>query len=181
MPSLYEEEEISIPLIRQRPPRAAYETSDDEGSQDTGEHASPRGDRMRPGSAGALTGLFAGAAAFGLVHALHPVAVATPISAAAAARGVDPIMSFVVAYVTAAALGGIVGALFAIVTRYLRRYIPLLLWALVFFGSLTMLLLAIARTYAPTVGVALAPSILGASAVFAFVFSFSLPIRRRSS
>ena len=175
MSSLYEEEEISIPLVRHAGPRTTYES---EGSHDTGDFVTPRPDRMRPGSAGAITGLLAGAASFGLVHAMHQAAVATPIIAAATARGVDPIISFVIAYATAAALGGIVGALFAIVTRYLRRWFPLLLWSLVFFGSLTMLLLAVARTYAPTVGVALAPSILGASAVFAFLFSFSLPIRR---
>jgi hypothetical protein len=134
---------------------------------------------MRPGSAGALTGIFAGAAALGLVHGLAPGAFSQPIVAVAAARGVDPIVSFVVAYLTAAALGGIIGALFAVVTRYLRRWFPLLLWALVFFGSLTMLLMAVARTYAPTIGLTLAPAILGASALFAFIVSFSLPIRRR--
>jgi hypothetical protein len=40
-------------------------------------------------------------------------------------------------------------------------------------------LMAVARTYAPTVGLTLAPAILGASALFAFIVSFSLPIRRR--
>lgn len=179
MPSFYEDDEISLPLVSTRAPRVTYESSDDEGSRDKDQIAPPRPDRMRPGTAGALTGVLAGVAAFGLVHGLHQAAVATPIIHAATARGVDPIISFVVAYATAGALGGVVGALFAMVTRYLRRWFPLLLWGLVFFGSLTMLLLAIARTYAPTIGVALAPAILGASAVFGFVVSFSLPIRRR--
>lgn len=134
---------------------------------------------MRPGPAGGIAGLFGGAAAFGLVHATATATLAKPIVDVAAARGVDPTVAWAVAYVTAGALGAIVGAGFAMVTRYLRRGAPLLVWSLVFFVSLAMLLLAASATYGRGAGIDIAPSILGASALFAAFATLSLPLRKR--
>lgn len=137
------------------------------------------GDRMGPAVSGGIAGFFAGAAALGVVHALAPLAIATPIVRAAELRGVDAMVGFGVAYATAAALGSLVGATFAVVTRYLRKWVPLLVWALVFFVSLVMLLLAASSVYGRGFGVSLSGPILAAGAAYAFVVSFSLPIRRR--
>jgi hypothetical protein len=52
-------------------------------------------------------------------------------------------------------------------------------WALVFFVSLTMLLLAASSAYGHGAGVTMAPAILLASAAYAIVVSFQLPLRRR--
>ena len=120
-----------------------------------------------------------GLAALGAVHALAPAALTRPVLAVAEARGVDLAVSFGVAYATAAAIGALVGGTFAVVTRYLRKWGPLLLWAVVFFVSLAMLLLALSSSYGRGAGPALSGPILAASAVFAVVVSFSLPIRRR--
>jgi hypothetical protein len=73
-----------------------------------------------------------------------------------------------------------VGGCFASVTRYLRRWFPLVVWALVFFVSLTMLVLAVSAAYGHGLGVSMAPAILLASAAYAVIVSFQLPLRRRS-
>jgi hypothetical protein len=133
---------------------------------------------MRPQIAGGVVGFLAGLAALGVVQVLAPSFLARPIELAAVARGVDPRIALGIAYATAGAAGALVGAAFAMLTRYLRRWFALLVWAEVFFGSLTMLVLAI---LGPGRGVAvpLVGPILAASAAYAFVVSFSLPIRRR--
>jgi len=87
--------------------------------------------------------------------------------------------AFPLAYLAAAAGGAMLGAGFAWVTRHLRRFVPLLIWAVVFFVSLTMLALALSSTYGHGLGVALAPAILAASGVFACIASFQLPLRLR--
>lgn len=181
MSGLYENEEIPLPLVR-RIERA------DAGSQDEDLLATDlpdvlrheHQDRMRPGPSGGVMGLFAGAAGLGVVHAMAPAALLGPVHAAASQWGVSPELSFGVAYATAGAIGALVGACFASVTRYLRRWLPLVVWALVFFVSLTLLLLALSRTYGHGVGVAYAPAILAASAAYAFLVSFSLPLRKRA-
>ena len=132
---------------------------------------------MSPSAAGGAMGIFAGAAAFGVVHLMEPVALAVPIAETARTRGVEETISFAIAYATAAAVGAIAGAAFASVTKYLRRWIPLLIWSVVFFVSLTLLLLAVSRTYGGGLGVSLAPAILAASAVYALVVSLALPLR----
>ncbi len=75
--------------------------------------------------------------------------------------------------------GAFIGMGFASVTRHLRRFVPLLVWALVFFTSLTMLVLAGSSAYGRAVGPSVSGPILLASGAFGFVLSFSLPIRRR--
>lgn len=182
MPGIYDHEEIPLPLVRRIEPRAdeRSQEADDSATEDLADLVEHR-DRMRPGPAGAVAGLFAGAAALGVVHALAPLALMAPVRAAAGEWGVSPEVSFAVAYVTASAIGAIVGACFASVTRYLRRWIPLVVWALVFFVSLTLLLLALSSAYGRGDGVPFAPAILLASAAYGLVVSFSLPLRRRAA
>lgn len=137
------------------------------------------GDRTTPEVAGAIAGLLAGAAALGVVHASVPEELSRYVVAVAEERSVDLSMTFGIAYATAAASGALVGALFSIVTRYLRKWWPLLLWSLVFFVSLAVLVVAASSAYGRGVGPLFAEPILKASAVFGFLVSFSLPIRRR--
>jgi hypothetical protein len=134
---------------------------------------------MSPSLAGGLVGFFAGMGALAVVHVMVPATLARPIMAVAALRGLGLEPAFGIAYAAAAAVGALVGVTFAVVTRYLRRWLPLLLWALVFFVSLAMLLLAVSTVYGPGVGSALPGPVLLASAVFGCLVSFSLPIRRR--
>ncbi|MBX3191343.1 MAG: hypothetical protein KF819_30375 [Labilithrix sp.] len=130
-------------------------------------------------------GLLAGAAGLGVVHGLHPARIEQLIAGGATQWAVSHEISTAIAYATAAASGALVGAAFACVTRHLRRFVPLLVWAQVFFVSLTMLVLAAprlaegSRTFASGAGTALTPAILAASAAFAFVVAFQLPLRRR--
>jgi hypothetical protein len=128
-------------------------------------------DRMTPGVSGALAGFAAGLAALGVIHFLDSGTLAGPIVDAASARGVDPMTAFAIGYVTAGAGGAIVGTGFGIVTRYLRRWGPLAIWALVFFSSVALVILAVSSIRG-------APAILAATAAFAVVVSLSLPIRR---
>jgi hypothetical protein len=172
MARIYEDDEIPLALVRRSPRREEAVTPDE-----AYEHPIVRRerlDRMGVGTSGGIAGLFAGAAALGVVHLIVPWQLNAPILRAGAVWGVEPIVSLVIAYVTAAAIGALVGACFAGVTRYLRRWIPLLVWALVFFLSLTLLVLALAKKPA------LAPAVLAASAAYAFVVSFALPLRKRA-
>jgi hypothetical protein len=181
MATYSDNEEIPIPLVRRHFPSTgteAIEAEEDDRSQSDVLYAIPD-DRMTPAVAGGIAGLFAGMAALGVVHGLEAEALGRPIAAVATARGVDLAVTFTIAYVTAGAIGSLVGATFAVVTRYLRKWGPLLLWALVFFVSLAMLLLAASSAYGRGVGVPLSGPILAASAAYGFVVSFSLPIRRR--
>jgi hypothetical protein len=136
-------------------------------------------DRMSPGVSGGIAGIFAGAAAMGVVHLIDGAALMRPLQSVASARGVDPMIALAIAYTTAAAIGALTGALFAIVTRYLRKGFALLVWAVVFFVSLMMLVLAIAASYGHGAS-HLAGPILLASAVYGVVVSMALPLRRRA-
>jgi hypothetical protein len=127
-----------------------------------------------------MMGFLAGAAGLGVVHAMHLSRMGDGILRTAASLEVPADAAMPLAYLSAAVAGAFVGAGFASVTQHLRRFVPLLIWAIVFFVSLTMLALAISSTYGHGLGVAMAPAILTASAVFAFVASFELPLRRRS-
>lgn len=176
MSGLYEHEEIPLPLVRRIEPGDARSHEADLSATEPADVQ----DRLRPAPAGGVMGLFGGAVALGVVHAMTPAALLGPVHAAATQWGVSPEVSFAVAYTTSAAIGALVGACFASVTRYLRRWIPLVIWALVFFVSLTLLLLALSRTYGAGLGVAHAPAILASSAAYAFVVSFALPIRKRA-
>ena len=142
-------------------------------------HTAPVADRFTPAVAGGTVGLAAGALALGTVHLLAAGPLLAPVEMVARTRGVDPAVALAIAYATSAALGALVGATFALVTRYLRKTVPLAIWGLVFFTSLAMLLLAVAGMNGRGPNPALSLPILAASAVYGLAVSFSLPIRRR--
>ena len=169
MGRIYEDEEIPLALTRRTRRREEPVTHDEADEQ----RFAPS-DRMGAGTSGGIAGLFAVPAALAVVHWLSPTVLNTSIVRAAGLWGVEPLVSLVIAYATAAAIGALVGACFAAVTKYLRRWFPLAIWSLVFFLSLTLLVLALAKK--PY----LAPAILAASAAYAFVVSFALPIRKRA-
>ncbi|MDB4943173.1 MAG: hypothetical protein JWP97_2707 [Labilithrix sp.] len=183
MNGICDDEDLALPLLRRtgRPyaPAAFIEAEEDmplrrDARRDL------LADRFAPASAGALAGAAAGAASLGLVHALHVTRITDGILRAAGMVGVPGDAAVPLAYLAAAVLGAAVGAAFASVTRHLRRLVPLMFWAEVFFVSLAMLALAASATYGRGVGVAMAPAILAGSAVFAFVASFQLKLRVRA-
>ena len=178
MTHAYDEEELPLPLLRRAAPKAATEAEDDILLRRN--YRASRGDRLQPATAGAIAGTLAGAAALGVVHALHPGIVLDGIARLGSAWLVPPDATIPLAYLAAGLGGAAVGSVFASLTRHLRRsFTALIVWALVFFVSLTMLLLAASSAYGRGFGVALAPSILLASAAYALVVSFQLPLRRR--
>jgi hypothetical protein len=172
MPRFSEDDEVPVPLVRRGRSRSEHEDGEDGADEDDLKPLGLNpadGDRMKPGPAGGLAGVISGAAAFAIVHAISsgPLTVAV-------ARGGDPVVGLAIGYALSALAGGLLGLVFGVLTRNLRRWLPLVIWALVFFVSLAMLLLAMFKSAA-----ALAPAALVASAVFAVGLSFSLPIRRR--
>lgn len=183
MPSWPDEDEAPIPLVR-RPVRKRADDAADHHRADTDASALPdardaRDDRMSPAVAGGLAGFAGGLAALGVVHGLEPHDLARPIVEVAAVRGVAVAVAFGIAYATSASIGSLVGGTFAVVTRYLERWGPLLVWALVFFVSLALLLLAATSANGRGLGPAFSGPVLAASAAYAVVVSFSLPIRLR--
>ena len=178
MTQAVDEEELPLPLLR----RVARDmtTEAEEDILLRRDQRRRRTDRMQPATAGALTGAAAGAAGLGVIHALQTGAISRGIVDLALAWAVPPDAASPLAYLAAATGGAMLGAVFGSVTRHLRRsFVALLVWALVFFVSLTMLLLAASSAYGHGVGVTMAPAILLASAAYAIVVSFQLPLRRR--
>jgi len=182
MPSAYEDEELPLPLLHRSVASVKRATLGAEADMPLrrGYPASARGDRLRPGTAGALIGLLAGAAGLGVVHAMHLTRIGEGAARTAVAWGIPADAALPVAYLAAALGGAVVGAGFAGITQYLRRLVPLVVWALVFFVSLTMLVLAGASALGHGLDPALSPAILAASGVFSLVVAFQLPLRRRS-
>jgi hypothetical protein len=131
-----------------------------------------------PGATASLVGVPAGALALALVHGLDPTALEAVFDRAASARGVPFAASCAFAYVTAGAIGGLVGTAFGHVTRFLTKWPALAVWGVIFFTSLTMVLLAAYTAYRGPV--ALAGPIIAAGALYGGLLSFSLPFRRRS-
>jgi hypothetical protein len=162
MTRAYDEEELPLPLLQPRARRRAS-TVATEAEEDMASRRDYRDlrhtDRTRPATAGALMGLLGGAAGLGVVHALHLTSISQGIARHAASLGLPPDAATPLAYVAAALGGAVVGA--------------------VFFVSLTMLVLAISSAYGRGLGVSMAPAILLASAAYAFIVSFQLPLRRR--
>lgn len=176
----YEDDDLALPLLRRSAPKAVSEAEEDTGVR-LRAHAPRLADRLRPGTAGAVMGALAGAAGLGVVHAMHADRIGGGMLRIAAQLGIPADAALPLSYVAAGVGGAIIGAGFASVTKHLRRYVPLLIWAVVFFVSLTMLALALSSAYGRGLGVALAPAILLASAAFAVVASFQLPLRLRRS
>lgn len=174
----YEDEELPLPLLKRSRAKARTEAEEDNALL-LKSSASRSADRMRPATAGLVMGLLAGAAGLGVVHALHPTAIGAGITRLASRWTLPPDAALPAAYLAVALGGAIVGIGFASVTRHLRRFVPLLVWAQIFFVSLTMLVLAMSSAYGRGLGVSMAPAILAASVAYAFVVSFQLPMRKR--
>jgi hypothetical protein len=185
MTRAYEDEEMPLPLLQSRalPARRKDRIEAEDDMPLRQDYRTRRiQDRMRPGAAGALTGALAGAAGLGVVHAMHLPRISAGISRLAESVGLPPDAAVPVAYLAAALGGALIGAAFASVTKHLRRsFVALVVWALVFFVSLTTLALAISAAYGHGLGVSMAPAILLASAAYAVVVSFQLPLRRRTA
>src|SRR5687768_4924375 len=90
MPGLSDHEEIPLPLVRRTGRKRAFHApSEDDGSrveqefsQEEVERLGPA-DRMGPGPSGAIAGLFAGAAALGVIQLMAPAALYAQSHAAA--------------------------------------------------------------------------------------------------
>ncbi|MBS2019587.1 MAG: hypothetical protein JST00_42390 [Deltaproteobacteria bacterium] len=187
---MYDHEEIPIPLTRRTTRRRRFEAEQD-SDPETEAFESSRGrrqvrgiaaeayDRMSPKVAGGIMGFFAGAAGLGVVHLVERARIDHAFAVAATNHAVPHEAVIAIGYLTAAASGALIGACFATVTRHLRRFVPLVVWALVFFVSLTMLVLATARSYGNAAAGAMAPAVLGAAAAYGLVAAFQLPLRRR--
>jgi hypothetical protein len=141
-------------------------------------------ERLSPRAAGCLVGFVAGPIALSVARLAAGNVVEGAIAQAAAARDVSIGVSVAIAYVTAASLGALIGAGFAVVTRFLHRWLALALWAMVFFvcAGIVVVTAPLAHTlflHGGSVPVPVSTSVLSGALVFGLCVSFSLPIRRR--
>ena len=190
-----QEEEVPLPLVRRtfdekawhqsyRPARLAeVETALDEEEEETHARRVRLGlyDRFTPATAGGITGFLGGLAALGIVHVLERPWIDAELVRAATQWHVPVEASFAVAYGTLAACGAILGGTFASVTKNLRKFFPLLLWSLVFFSSVSVVVLSTASAYGFAWTPRVAPAVFAATATFAVLAAMSLPLRRRNS
>lgn len=180
MPRVYDEEEIPLELLRRpRKQRTLEEdsTADDRASMD---NVPAFGDRYRSGTSGAIVGFVAGAGALGIFHLMVQAVFVAFVAKTATQRGVPFEAALAIAYLSAGAAGAIVGAMFASVTKYLRRFLPLLIWSVIFFGSVAMMGVAAGRTWAHGPSEPMMRAIFAATGLFAFLMPFSLTIRKRA-
>lgn len=148
-----------------------------------------RKDRLHPATAGLLMGAIGGAGMLAVASQLverrgGPDLVGRLggfVGNVARLGTSDPMTLHVAAFVTVALAGSVIGALYALVTRHLRRYPPLLLWSLVFFGAVCTLVNAfVVPRWAPRLRADLPFSVsIIAAFAFAFVVSLELLVRRR--
>ena len=139
-----------------------------------------RPDRMSAAGSGALMGALGGVLALGAVHALDMYGLAAAVNHVAADRHVPFTAAFLFGYLTAGAVGAVVGALFGNVTRYLRKWPALALWSVVFFISVAMVYVTALSAFGHGIRVDLAGPVIGAATLYGLIVSFSLPIRRPS-
>lgn len=132
-----------------------------------------------PGRTAAVVGFAAGALGLALVEAIDPQAIASAVERAASLRGVPFAAGLTLAYVTAGTFGAIGGGFFGHVTRFLTKWAALALWSLIFFTSLALVILGASSVYHGGLRHDLAGPIIAATALYGFLLSFSLPIRRR--
>ena len=107
-----------------------------------------RFDRMRPATAGLVTGALGGASTLlateRLIRAGGGAGVIPLLGAAISHGALSGPHAMAAALAAAAVAGAILGACFATLTRHLRRFGPLLFWALVFFPAAWTLICAFA-------------------------------------
>lgn len=177
MSTLAENDEIPFLLTRpvtRRPAPLRQGAADARRRPKVGRTATPLGLAM----SGIVTGTAGGVLALGLALAIDPTAFGPTMRSAADAWGVPFGVSLAIAGATAACLGAVVGACFASVTRYLKRWVPLAIWSLVVFGSIAIVTLAVIGARSAAIDPRLAPAVLAASVAYALLVSLSLPLRR---
>lgn len=176
-----DDEEIALPLVRRstRPRRPTSDMPDDEvdALEERLAHRSP--DRLGPGLAGAVTGALGGLAAYATIAALAPALAARASSSLVRLVPELEEAAPIVAFALAAVAGALVGALFASITRHLRRWVPMLTWSLVVFPTIVVALLALQRTYLPRAHFLAPVPLLLASVAFAVVWSLEVRLRVR--
>lgn len=123
-------------------------------------------------------GAAGGLLALAFIHAIATDGLAAAVDRVAGARGVEFTATFLIGYATAGAVGALIGGVFGNVTRYLRKWPALVVWSLVFFISVALVFLASLAVFNGGIRPDLAAPVIGAAALYAFVVSFSLPIRR---
>ena len=139
-----------------------------------------RQERFSPAKSGAITGFVGGGAAVGVVQTMQAGPFMGGVARLAGSWGVSPGAALGITYGVACLGGAVLGACFAAVTQRLVRWVPLLIWSLVFFVCLAMIVLAATRPYLSSAAAAMTPAMLVASVAFGFVVSLSLLIRRRA-
>ncbi len=184
----FPEEEVPLPLVRRsaRPPVLRHDV--DEADDDVAafearlgkKKRAATGERLRPASAGALTGALGGLAAFGSVALIDPSLAARAFHGVSrlAQVPVEP-TAMIIVFGIALLAGALVGAVFAKLTSRLRRWFPLLTWSLVVFPSIVVALLAVQRTYLPRAHFLAPKPLLLASLAFAVVWSLVVLLRGR--
>jgi len=170
----------ATPIFRSRRPYTVRADADDE---DTVQRST--GDRMRPSTAAALTGVLGAFAAVSTLNFLVPSGSAGSVGWLGRSLLLGPAMAYGVAYVGAGALGAVVGPSFATLTRRLNSWLPLALWAFVVFASIVTAALAMVQAYGSSVGLghvsgALFGAVMASVAAYALVATFKLPLRRRA-
>lgn len=133
---------------------------------------------MSAEGSGALMGAAGGVLALGFVHAIDTNDLAAAIDRVAGERGVAFAATFLLGYLTAGALGAVAGGIFGNVTRFLRKWPALAIWSFVFFVSVAVVFIASLNVFSGGMHGWLAAPVIGAAALYSFVVSFSLPIRR---
>lgn len=166
MANLPTSDDFAIPLVRRSsaPPASG----------------ATRPDRMSAAGSGALMGALGGVLALGTVHAVAMSGLALAVNRVAGDRHVPFTAAFLFAYLTAGAVGAVVGALFGNVTRYLRKWPALALWSVVFFISVAMLFVTAMAAFNGGIRADLAGPVIAAAALYGLVVSASLPVRRPS-
>lgn len=142
-----------------------------------------RWDRFKPWAAGVLAGALAGGLALAAADFVNAVThspfppLARTIGQPIAVRMLPASRSIPVGYAAAVGTGALLGVLFAMTTRHVRRFFPLLVWSVVFFASVWIGLQACALRILATM---LRPeSTAVATVVFASVLALELPMRKR--
>ena len=178
MRPVYDREEIPLELVRRKRDSEPF-VDDEPGSAQARMARSAPADRFRPATSGAIMGTVAGAAALGVLHLMVEAAFVGLVARVSEQRAIPFEAGLAIAYVGAGAAGALIGAFFASVTKYLRRWLPLEIWSLVFFGSVAMVAVAAARTWAHGPADPLMRAVFSATGLFAFLIPFSLTIRKK--
>jgi len=145
-----------------------------------------RADRLHPAMAGAFAGGAAGIAMIAIAdRMLHARPDGYDLVQFAGRLVTDGRLEGVEAqgagFGVAFGAGLVVGVVFALVTRHLRKFAPLLIWSLVVFPAVwTVLQAFVLPKTAPWLAAALpfVPMVVG-SLAFAFVVALQLPLRKR--